>query len=175
MRWKWLALKGSSMLLFTVGITAISIVFIGLGSDWQLLGMNDWLILGAIAIWALLVAFVYYVFVQSSQWLLQRSESRKSFRWQQNLLAALLLNLPVLAGWIFVGVVIVQAFGNAEPGAQIPSLVKLFAYLLLLNIVIAIGNYLLAINAWFEYQFMRRKHQEDILHSIGNPMLHKHP
>jgi Na+/proline symporter len=174
MRWKWQILKLSSIWLFTIGATVISIVFIGLAGDWEILGRNDLLILSAFASWILLLSFVQYFYVHSSRQLLQKSNEMPSYRTQPMLLA-LWLNLLVLAGWIFAGIVIVQAFSEAEPGTHPATIVLVFACLLLLSIAIAVANYLLAINAYFELQHMLRKQQEDILHAIGNPYMHDHP
>lgn len=174
MRWKWQLLKLSSMWLFTIGSTAAAVVCIGLGNDWQLLGSNDWLLLSAFATWALLLVFVHYLYVHSSKQLLQKASQTFSFR-NQPFLVALVLNLPVLVGWIFAGFLIVLAFTEAEPGTHPATIVQVAASLLLLSVAIAVGNYLLAINAYFELQHMRRKQQEDILHAIGNQYIQKLP
>jgi riboflavin transporter FmnP len=92
----------------------------------------------------------------------------------QAMLLSLLLNLLVLAGWIFAGVTIVQIFGEAQPGDQTPTFAMVLAMLIFLTIAMAVGNYLLAINAYFELQHVRRKQQEDILHAIGNPHFQHH-
>lgn len=173
MRWKWQLLKLSSIWVFTIGISFTSIVFIGMIDDGVRLGRNDLLILSAFAGWAMLLGFVHFIYVRGSRQLLQQASELQVHRIQAMLLS-LLLNLLVLAGWIFAGVTIVQIFGEAQPGDQTPTFAMVLATLIFLTIAMAVGNYLLAINAYFELQHVRRKQQEDILHAIGNPHFQHH-
>lgn len=174
MRWKWQLLKLSSIWLFTLGVTITSIVFIGVAGDMEVLGRNDLLILSAFAGWIILLVFVHFMYVRGSRQLLQQAGELQAYRIQA-MLVALWLNLLVLAGWMLAGFVIVQAFVEAEPGAHPATFVKFFASVILISVAISVGNYLLAISAFFELQHMRRKQQEDILHAIGNPYMQQLP
>jgi hypothetical protein len=173
MRWKWQLLKLSSIWLFTIGIAVSAMMIIGMIDDGVRLGRSNVLFFSVFAFWIILLAFVHFTFVKSSKQLLQQASELKSFRIQV-MLAALLLNLLLLAGWMIAGLMVVEAFSEADPDTHIATFVQVFVYTFLVSVALSVANYLIAINAYFELLHVRRKQQEDILHAIGNPHFQHH-